>query len=309
MNKMLWLAAPAILLATHVMAQTAPAPAPAANPPSKAAAPAAAPAKPATAPAKPAPAAAKPAAPGAATADAKPTAPGSAPAAAKPASPVAEPAHTPVKAAGKPAPVTAQGAPGAAAAAAPAKPPAAAIKPGPVDWTLDAAHSRIGFTARHLGFSKVDGQFKKFSATIKADAKTAKITELEASADTASIDTGIEKRDAHLKADDFFNAAQFPAVKIKLKKINWTGKTFTAKADLTIRDVTKEVTFKGQLLGVSTVNFGQGLTQRAGYEATTKINRKDFGLKYAAVTEGLALVGDDVEIDLAVEIGYTPPAS
>jgi polyisoprenoid-binding protein YceI len=181
------------------------------------------------------------------------------------------------------------------------------VKPGPVDWTLDAGHSRIGFVTRHLGFSKVEGQFKKFSATIKADSKTGKITELEATADASSIDTGIEKRDTHLKADDFFNAAQYPQLKLKLKKITWTGKTFTAKADLTIRDVTKEVTLKGALLGMSTVNFGQGPTVRAGYEATTKINRKDFGLKYAAVTEGLAIVSDEVELDLAVELGYTPP--
>jgi polyisoprenoid-binding protein YceI len=306
MNKMLWLAAPALLLASHVMAQTAPAPAapatPAGQAPAKAATPAPAPVKPAAAPAAAKPAAAAPAA-------VKPAAgtPGAAPAAAKPASPVAAPTAAPAAAAGKTAPLTAQGAPPGTPAAA--KPPATVIKPGPVEWTLDAAHSRIGFVARHLGFSKAEGNFKKFSATIKADAKTAKITELEASADTASIDTGIEKRDAHLKSDDFFNAAQYPQLKIKLKKINWTGKTFTAKADLTIRDVTKEVTFKGTLLGVSTVNFGQGLTQRAGYEATAKINRKDFGLKYAAVTEGLSVVGDEVEIDLAVEIGYTPPAT
>jgi polyisoprenoid-binding protein YceI len=178
-----------------------------------------------------------------------------------------------------------------------------------VDWVLDAGHSRIAFVTKHLGFSKVEGQFKKFSATIKADSKTGKISALEATVDTASVDTGIEKRDAHLRADDFFNSAQYPQMKIVLKQINWAGNKFTAKADLTIRDVTKTVTFKGELLGSSTVNFGQGPTQRAGYEASTKINRKEFGLKYAAVTEGLSIVGDEVEIKLQAEIGYTPPAA
>jgi len=113
-----------------------------------------------------------------------------------------------------------------------------------------------------------------------------------------------------LKSDDFFNAAQFPQLKLVLKSITWSGNKFTAKADLTMRDVTKPVTLKGELLGVNTVNFGQGPTMRAGYEASTKVNRKDFGLKYAAVTEGLAIVGDEIELKLQAEIGYTPqPAS
>ncbi|HKU38205.1 MAG TPA: YceI family protein, partial [Polyangiales bacterium] len=222
---------------------------------------------------------------------------------ASPAAVPASPAKTaaapaPGAAAAKPQPVSAQAGP--AAATKPAK-------PGPVEWTLDAGHSRVAFVAKHLGFSKVEGQFKKFSATIKADSKTAKITELEATADVASIDTGIEKRDTHLKSDDFFNAAQYPQLKLVLKSIQWQGNKFTAKADLTMRDVTKTVTLKGELLGVNTVDFGQGKTQRAGYEATAKVNRKDFGLKYAAVTEGLSIVGDEIEIKLQAEIGYTPP--
>ncbi|HKP60542.1 MAG TPA: YceI family protein, partial [Polyangiales bacterium] len=204
------------------------------------------------------------------------------------------------------APTSAQAAP---PTAAPAAKPATPAKPGPVEWTLDAGHSRVAFVARHLGFSKVEGQFKKFTATVTADSKTGKISALEATADVASVDTGIEKRDTHLKSDDFFNAAQFPQLKLVLKSITWQGNKFTAKADLTMRDITKPVTLKGELLGVHTVNFGQGPTMRAGYEATTKVSRKDFGLKYAAVTEGLAIVGDEIELKLAAEIGYTPPAS
>lgn len=144
---------------------------------------------------------------------------------------------------------------------------------------------------------------------MKADSKTGKITALEATADTSSVDTGIEKRDTHLKSDDFFNAAQFPQLKLLVKTITWAGNKFTAKADLTIRDITKPVTLKGEFLGTHVVNFGQGPTQRAGYEATTKISRKDFGLKYAAVTEGLAIVGDEIELQLQAEIGYTPTPS
>jgi polyisoprenoid-binding protein YceI len=177
-----------------------------------------------------------------------------------------------------------------------------------VDWNVDVAHSRVAFTARHLGFSKVTGEFKKFGATIKADAKTAKVEALEATAEAGSVNTGIEKRDNHLRSDDFFNAAEYPQLKLKLKSIKWSGTKFTAKADLTIRDITKEVTFKGELLGVKTVNFGQGAHQRAGYEATATINRKDFGLKYSGVAEGLAIVGDEIEIELTLEISHTPKA-
>jgi polyisoprenoid-binding protein YceI len=250
MNRTIWLAVPAALLAVHVHAQPAPA--------------------------------AKPAAPSAAV-----------PAAAQPA---AKPLAAP---------------PAAAAPAAPK--PATATAAAPVDksveWALDPAHSHIGFTAKHLGFSKVQGQFKKFSAPVfRADPKTGKLTALEATADTASVDTGIEKRDGHLRSDDFFNSAQFPLLKLKLKSIKWNGNKFTAKTDLTIRDVTKEVPFKGELLGVHPVNFGQGLHQRLAYEAAGTISRKEFGLKYAAVVEGLSVVSDDIAIDFSVEASYTPPA-
>jgi polyisoprenoid-binding protein YceI len=159
-----------------------------------------------------------------------------------------------------------------------------------------------------LGFSKVSGEFKKFAATVHADPKTAKITSLEATAETSSIDTGIEKRDTHLKSDDFFAAQKYPQLKLTLKKINWSGNKFTATADLTIRDVTKPVTFKGELVGTHQVNFGQGPQQRAGYIATATINRKDFGLKWNMITEGVAVVADNVDLDLAIEMSYVAPA-
>jgi polyisoprenoid-binding protein YceI len=175
-----------------------------------------------------------------------------------------------------------------------------------VDWHLDASHSKAAFTARHLGFAKVEGRFKKFDAKIKADAKTGKIAALEATAQAASVDTGVEKRDADLRTDHFFNAEKYPTLRLKLKSIQWNGDKLTAVVELTIRDVTKEVTFTGEQLGVHAVDFGQGKHLRAAYEATAKINRKEFGLKFAAVAEGLAVVGDEIEIELALEMSYTP---
>jgi polyisoprenoid-binding protein YceI len=183
---------------------------------------------------------------------------------------------------------------------------ATAAQAQPATWTLDPGHSQVGFSARHLGFAKVRGEFQKVSATITADAKTGKITALEAEADAKSVDTGIQKRDDHLRSDDFFNAEKFPKLKMVLKTIKWSGKKFTATVALTIRDVTKEVKFQGELLGVQTVNFGQGAHQRAGYEAHATINRKDFGLKFAGVAEGIAIVGDEVELQLELEMTTKP---
>ena len=186
---------------------------------------------------------------------------------------------------------------------------ASAAQAQPSEWTLDPSHSQIGFTARHLGFAKVRGEFKTFTAKVQADAKTGKITALEAEADAKTVDTGIEKRDNHLRSDDFFNAEKYPKLKLLLKNIQWKGKKFTATIALTMRDVTKDVKFAGELLGVETVNFGQGPQLRAAYEATDKINRKEFGLKFAGVAEGVSLVADEVEIELAAEISMPKPAA
>lgn len=175
-----------------------------------------------------------------------------------------------------------------------------------VPWNLDPAHTTVGFTARHLGFSKVRGQFKTFSAKAQADAKTGKLVSFEATIAAKSVDTGVSKRDDHLRSGDFFAADQFPQITVKSKSIKWNGNKFTGVVALTIRGNTKDVKVEGELLGVHTVNFGQGAHLRAGYEATAKIDRKEFGLKFAGLAEGLSIVGDEVEIDIAVETSYTP---
>lgn len=174
-------------------------------------------------------------------------------------------------------------------------------------WSADPAHTSVDFTARHLGFAKVRGEFKTFSAQVEADQK-GKITKLTAEADAKSVDTGVGKRDDHLRSDDFFNAAKYPKLKLELKSIKWKGDKFTAVVALTIRDVTKDVTFTGELLGVRTVNFGNGAHQRAAYEAHATINRKEFGLKFAGVAEGISIVGDEIEIELQLEIASPPKA-
>ena len=187
---------------------------------------------------------------------------------------------------------------------------AAAAHAQPVAWTMDPAHSHVGFTARHLGFAKVRGEFKKFAApVIEADTKTGKITKLEAEADAASITTGVDKRDAHLRSNDFFAADKFPKVKLVLKSAKWAGKKLNAVVALTIRDVTKDVKLSGELLGMQSVNFGQGPQLRAGYEAMGKINRKEFGLAFSGVAEGVSIVADEVELNLSLEMSTPAPAA
>ena len=163
-------------------------------------------------------------------------------------------------------------------------------------------HTHVGFTARHLGFAKVRGELTKFSAKIEADAKTGKITKLEAEADARSVDTGVQKRDDDLRSDHFFAADKYPTLKLVLKSVKWKGQKFTATVALTIRDVTKDVKLEGELLGVQKVDFGRGPQMRAAYEAHGEINRKEFGLSFSGLAEGIAIVSDEVELDLELEM-------
>lgn len=178
---------------------------------------------------------------------------------------------------------------------------------GSVTWNLDKNHSTVGFVARHLGFAKVTGHFKEFKVTrLEADPKTGNLVSLEAEADAKSVDTGIEKRDAHLRSDDFFNAEKFPRLTLKVKSIKWKGDKFEAVAALTIRGHTKDVTLTGKKLGFQKVNFGQGPQLRTAYEAMATINRKEFGLKFNGLAEGISVVADNV--DLVLEASFWTPA-
>lgn len=171
------------------------------------------------------------------------------------------------------------------------------------EWQLDASHSHVGFWVKHLGVTKVKGDFKEFTATIQADDKSGKIESLEATAKVASINTQNEKRDEHLKADDFFNAAKFPEAKLKTKAIKWNkDDSFTADVDVTIRDVTKTVKFTGTKSAPGKVNWGQGPVTVVGYTAAGKINRKDFNIGWNKMMEAVAVVSDEVNIELDIEI-------
>lgn len=167
-------------------------------------------------------------------------------------------------------------------------------------YTVDKAHSDIGFKVRHLGISNVRGNFTDYEATATMDGENLSTLTAEATVQIGSIDTGIERRDNHLKSDDFFNAEQYPTMTFKSKAVrNVNGSMFELVGDLTIRDVTKEVVFETEYLGSGKMME----TKKVGFEAEAVINRFDYNLKWDNLTEaGGLVVGEEVTITLALEL-------
>jgi len=170
-------------------------------------------------------------------------------------------------------------------------------------WIIDPNHSSVGFTIRHL-FSKVPGAFDKFSGTIDYDPANPTAASVKVEIDPASIDTKTQKRDDHLRSPDFFDVAKFPAMTFQSTKVTkGEGNALTAEGNLTMHGVTKPVTLAVMFLGAGPAMGGQ----RAGFEATTKIDRKDFGIIWNKTLDSGTLLGDDVDITIGIE-AYTPPA-
>jgi len=180
----------------------------------------------------------------------------------------------------------------------------------PVSWKYDAAHSTVGFTVRHLGISKVRGRFAKTDGVeVMADPKTGRLSSVKATVPVASVETGIAKRDEHLRAPDFFDANKFPTMTFVSTAVKFTGDQVEVRGDLTIKGNTRSVVFKGEYLGVSKVNFGGGDQLRAGYSLATEIDRKEFGLSFGGMAEGVAMVSDKVRIELEVELAAPAAAA
>ncbi len=168
-------------------------------------------------------------------------------------------------------------------------------------YKIDAAHSDVSFKVKHLMIATATGLFKTFDATLEVEEEKLEAAQVSFEADTASIDTKNEQRDAHLKSDDFFNAEQYPKMTFKSTKVEKAGEAdFRITGDLTIRDVTKPIVLTVEYNGKATDPWGM---ERMGFEASGKINRKDFGLKWSAVTEaGGLVVSDEVKLQLNVEM-------
>lgn len=170
-------------------------------------------------------------------------------------------------------------------------------------WTIDQSHSKIGFNVTHMVVAEVDGSFKEFDGKVVSNAADFNGATIEFTAKTASVDTDNEKRDGHLKSDDFFNSEKYPDIKFKGKLVK-EGEKYTLKGDLTMRDVTKPVTLDVKYGG--TVKAWGG--EKAGFKVTGKINRQDYGLKWSKTTEaGGLVVSDEVDIIAKVELNKEVP--
>jgi len=157
-------------------------------------------------------------------------------------------------------------------------------------WNVDTAHSEIGFKVKHMMISTVKGHFENYTASIEAPEDDFSNASFSFNAKTDSINTKNKDRDTHLKSDDFFNVNNYP--EINFVSTSFDGEHLTG--NLTIRDVTKEITLDVDFNGVAVDPYGQ---TKAGFEMRGKINRKDFNLSWNAVTEaGSVVVSDTVNL-------------
>lgn len=169
-------------------------------------------------------------------------------------------------------------------------------------WTIDPDHSNIGFKIKHLMVSNVKGSFDKHTGIVELDEKDITKSKVEVSIETASINTNVQLRDAHLKSADFFDVTKYPAMSFVSKKITRAGKEkLKVTGDLTLHGITKEVILNVD--GPSKEVKDPSGKIRKGATATTTINRKDFGLNWNKTLEtGGVLVGEEVNIVLEIEM-------
>ena len=167
-------------------------------------------------------------------------------------------------------------------------------------WQLDPAHSEITFRVRHLVVATVSGRFREFSSTVTTEGDDLTTARIDFTAQTASIDTGLADRDAHLRSDDFFNSDQYPELRFRSTRMEKTGESgFRLHGELTLRDVTKPISLNVEYGGTIKDPWGN---IKSGFEVTGSIRRKEFGLRWDALTEaGGAVVSDEVKIQCNVE--------
>ena len=170
-------------------------------------------------------------------------------------------------------------------------------------WKLDSTHSQVEFSVKHMMFTTVRGRFGALDGTITLNAEAPERSSVEVTIDAASLDTRVADRDAHLKSGDFFDVETYPTLVFRSREVRGpvgtSGDTFKVVGDLTIRDVTREVTLDSRFEGTGADPWGGN---RAGFSARTTIDRRDFGLTWnQALETGGVLVGHEVKIDLQVQ--------
>jgi polyisoprenoid-binding protein YceI len=173
------------------------------------------------------------------------------------------------------------------------------VLPAAGAWTIDTSHSQLEFVVRHLVVGKTRGRFSSWSGSVViADDPTASSVTLEI--DAASIDTRDESRDAHLKNADFLDVERYPTLRFTSNEVKGSGRDWTVRGDLTIKDVTRPVVLELELEGV--VEKDPWGNARAAYSGSTEINREDFGLTWNVALEGGGvLVGKTITINFEVE--------
>ena len=200
-------------------------------------------------------------------------------------------------------------APAAAQAPRPASAQMAAAAPSaaPGAFVLDASHTNVMFRVKHLGINTVTGRFGKFSGSFTWDSTAPALGSVNVSIDAASVDTDIERRDNHLRSEDFFFVEQHPTITFASRNVRRVeGNRYKVLGDLTIRGVTKPVVLDAELTGLLKLQSG---TEVAAISATTTINRFDYGLAWNRLTEGVANVAPEVEIVLNIEARKAAPAA
>ena len=183
------------------------------------------------------------------------------------------------------------------AAVSPAPAPAAPSQAAPAVWNIDNTHSNVGFQIRHF-VSRVRGSFRDVKGTITADDASWQDAVVDVEIATASISTANDRRDAHLRSPDFFAADSFPTIRFRSTRIERNGNDAKIHGTLTMRGVTRPVVLEGTFTGM--MKSAQG--DRIGFEASTTINRTDYGVKWNRAAEGGgAMLGDDVKVEINVE--------
>lgn len=167
----------------------------------------------------------------------------------------------------------------------------------PVAWRIDVNHSELTFEVRHI-VSRVRGTFKQWSGNVVADPANWGTGQVDVTIQTASIDTNNDRRDADLRSSNFFSADSFPTITFRSTRVEATGSDIRISGTLTMRGISKPVVLTGQLIGITQGASGK---RRAGFEASTTINRLDYGITWNRAAEGGGVVlGDDVRIEVVI---------
>ena len=163
-------------------------------------------------------------------------------------------------------------------------------------WALDPAHSEVNFKVKHLVISSVTGTFKSFEGGFETDQEDFSNANIDFSLDVNSIDTNQEQRDVHLKSADFFDQEKYPKISFKSTSFTKSGEDYELTGNLNVKDVTKPIKLKVEFGGTATDFYGN---EKAGFEITGKISRKEYGLTWDALTEaGAIVVGDDIKLNI-----------